>query len=211
MRQRNVKNKKDIISNSKYIISNPNEYIGKWKKLFNNDNPIYIEIGMGKGDFILENAIRYPNINFVGIEKYDSIMALAIKKIEKNDLNNLKLIRMDALNIDSVFNKEIDKLYLNFSDPWPKERHAKRRLTSPNFLNKYTKLFKNNVVIEMKTDNRLLFEYSLISFNESGYLIKEISLDLHNSNHENNIMTEYEKKFSSLNNRIYYVNVVKIL
>ena len=211
MRQRNVKNKKEIINNSKYIISDANEYMGKWKKVFNNDNPIYIEIGMGKGDFILENAIGYPNINYIGIEKYDSIMALAIKKIEKNDLNNLRLIRMDALEIDNVFHKEIDKIYLNFSDPWPKERHAKRRLTSPVFLNKYDKLFKNDVVIEMKTDNRLLFEYSLISFNDNGYLIKEISLDLHHSNYENNIMTEYEKKFSSLNNRIYYVNVVKIL
>ncbi len=209
MRQRNVKNKKDIINNSKYIILNPEEYIGNWKKLFNNFNPIYIEIGMGKGDFILENAINYPNINFIGIEKYDSIIALAIKKIEKIELNNLKLIRMDALNIDNVFKKEIDKLYLNFSDPWPKERHAKRRLTSNVFLEKYDNIFVNNKVIEMKTDNQGLFEYSLISFNDYGYHIKEISLDLHHSNKENNIMTEYEKKFSSKNNRIYYVKVEK--
>ena len=117
---------------------------------------------MGKGNFILENAIKYPNINYIGIEKYDSIMALAIKKIEKYDLNNLKLIRMDALNIDKVFNKEIDKIYLNFSDPWTKERHAKRRLTSPIFLDKYNNLFKIDRVIEMKTDNQGLYEYSLI-------------------------------------------------
>ena len=209
MRQRNVKNKKEIINNSKYIILNPKEYRGSFKKLFNNDNPIYIEIGMGKGDFILENALRYPDINFIGIEKYDSIIALAIKKIEGYELNNLKLIRMDALIIDEVFNHEIDKLYLNFSDPWPKERHAKRRLTSNIFLDKYQNIFRNNPIIEMKTDNRNLFEFSLISFNLHGYLIKDISLDLHNSNKDDNIMTEYEKKFSLKNNCIYYVKVEK--
>ena len=210
MRQRNVKNKKDIINNSKYIVSNPNSFIGKWKEVFNNSNPIYIEIGMGKGDFILENAKRYPNINFIGIEKFDSIMALAIKKIENEELDNLRLIRMDALDILNVFKKEIDKIYLNFSDPWPKPRHAKRRLTSPVFLSKYNEIFKNNPIIEMKTDNQSLFEYSLISFNENGYIIKEISLNLHESDITNNIMTEYEKKFSSNNKPIYYVQVVNI-
>ena len=209
MRQRNVKNKKEIINNSKYIILNPSELKGKWQEIFNNNNPIYIEIGMGKGDFILENAITYPNINYIGIEKYDSIIALAIKKIEKYDLNNLKLIRMDALNIDDVFNKEISKLFLNFSDPWPKPRHVKRRLTSDNFLEKYDNIFKNEKVIEMKTDNQKLFEFSLVSFNKSGYMVIEISLDLHNSDNTNNIMTEYERKFSEKNNRIYYVKVVK--
>lgn len=209
MRQRNVKNKKEIINNSKYIILNPTDYCGKWKSLFNNSNPIYIEIGMGKGDFILGNALTYPDINFIGIEKYDSIIALAIKKIDKYELDNLKLIRMDALNICDVFNKEIDKLYLNFSDPWPKERHAKRRLTSNVFLEKYDNIFKKDKIIEMKTDNQGLFEYSLISFTNNGYKIEDISLDLHNSNVENNIMTEYEKKFSSKNNRIYYVKAQK--
>ena len=209
MRQRNVKNKKEIINNSKYIILNPSELKGKWQEIFNNNNPIYIEIGMGKGDFILENAITYPNINYIGIEKYDSIIALAIKKIEKYDLNNLKLIRMDALNIDDVFNKEISKLFLNFSDPWPKPRHVKRRLTRDNFLEKYDNIFKNEKVIEMKTDNQKLFEFSLVSFNKSGYMVIEISLDLHNSDNTNNIMTEYERKFSEKNNRIYYVKVVK--
>ena len=209
MRQRNVKHKKEIINNSKYIVLNPLDYKGKWSVLFQNDNPLYIEIGMGKGDFILENAKRYPNINFIGIEKYDCIMALAIKKIEKEEIANLKLIRMDALNINDVFEKEVDKIYLNFSDPWPKPRHEKRRLSSDVFLKKYDFVFKNEALIEMKTDNQSLFEYSLISFSNYGYVIKEISLDLHNSNIENNIMTEYERKFSALNNRIYYVKVVK--
>ena len=210
MRQRNVKNKKDIINNSRYVVRNLNELKGNWQSVFNNNYPIYIEIGMGKGDFILENAIKYPNINFIGIEKFDSIIALAIKKIEKYELNNLKLIRMDANDINNIFDHEIDKIYLNFSDPWPKERHAKRRLTSDVFLHKYDILFKKNRVIEFKTDNRNLFEYSLISFNNNGYKIIDISLDLHHSNYENNIMTEYERKFSSLNNCIYYVKVVKI-
>lgn len=209
MRQRNVKNKKEIINSSPYIIINPDKYVGKWKELFENNNPIYLEIGMGKGDFIIQNAINYPNINFIGIEKYDSIMALAIKKINQYELANLKLIRMDALNINNVFNKEIDKIYLNFSDPWPKPRHAKRRLTSSTFLSLYESVFHSKCVIEMKTDNQSLFEYSLVSFNENNYQIKEISLDLHHSLIENNIMTEYERKFSSIGNRIYYVKVEK--
>lgn len=209
MRQRNVKNKKEIINNSKYIILNPEDYCGSWKKLFNNPNPIYIEIGMGKGNFILENAIKYPNVNFIGIEKFDSIVALALKKINEYELDNLKIIRMDALNIDKVFNKEIDKLYLNFSDPWPKKRTIKRRLMSDLFLNKYENIFKDIKEIEFKTDNRNLFEYSLVSFNKNNYKIQDISLDLHNSDYPDNIETEYEHKFASLNNVIYFVNVKK--
>ena len=209
MRQRNVKNKKEIINASKYIILNPKEYFGKWCTVFGNRNPIYIEIGMGKGDFILENAKRYPEINFIGIEKYDSIIALAIKKIEVLDIPNLKLIRMNALEINEVFSSEVDKIFLNFSDPWPKPRHTKRRLTSEVFLEKYDSVFKKNHVIEMKTDNRNLFEYSLVSFTNFGYKIEDISLDLHHSDYPDNIMTEYERKFSLKNNLIYYVKVVK--
>ena len=208
MRQRNVKNKKEIIENSRYIVLEPEKMIGNWGKVFGNNNPIYIEIGMGKGDFIVNNAKMYPNINFIGIEKFDSIMALAIKKIDV-ELPNLRLIRMDAMDIDEVFNKEISKIFLNFSDPWPKKRHTNRRLTSGKFLSLYDNIFINEKVIEMKTDNQGLFEYSLISFNENGYLLKELSLDLHNSLIENNIMTEYEKKFSEKGMRIYYVKVVK--
>ena len=181
MRQRNVKKKKEIIQNSISIVHNPQEYKGRWHELFKNNNPIYLEIGMGKGNFLLENAIRNPNINYIGIEKYDSIMALAIKKIDLNPLNNIKLIRFDALEIDKIFHHEIDLLYLNFSDPWPKPRHEKRRLTSFNFLKKYDDIFNINN-IEMKTDNRELFEYSLISFINFGYKIKCINLDLHKSN-----------------------------
>ncbi len=208
MRQRNVKNKKEIIENSKYFMSNPIEYKGKWNNVFNNSNPIYVEIGTGKGKFIIENAIKYPNVNFIGIEKFDSIFALALKKIPDN-LNNLKMIRLDAININEIFDKEIDKIYLNFSDPWPKARHEKRRLTSPTFLEKYDDIFKNDKIIEMKTDNDELFCYSIKSFNNYGYYIDYLTFDLHKENKLDNIMTEYEEKFTKLNNSIYKISVSK--
>ena len=170
MRQRNVKNKEEIITSSKYFVNNPENYIRKWATYFQNDNPIYIEIGMGKGQFIIENAKRYPNINFIGIEKYDSILALALKKINI-ELPNLVMLRLDAFNIDSIFKEEIDTIFLNFSDPWPKKRHAKRRLTSPEFLKKYDLIFKNNNHIVMKTDNKDLFSYSIKTLNNHCYYI----------------------------------------
>ncbi len=206
MRQRNVKNKENIINSSKYFINNPTLYKGKWYTLFNNSNPIYIEIGMGKGKFIIENALKYPDINFIGIEKFDSILALALKKIDK-DINNLFMIRLDANNILDVFDKEIDRIYLNFSDPWPKNRHEKRRLTSPLFLEKYDLVFKNNNHIEMKTDNKDLFSYSIKSLNNYGYYIENITFDLKS---DDNIMTEYEEKFTKLNNPIYKIEVSKV-
>ena len=197
MRLRNIKNKEDIISNSKYIILNPEEYKGKWKSVFDNDNPIYIEIGMGKGKFILENAIKYPDINFIGIEKFDSAIARAIKKIDDYNLPNLKLIRMDAEEINEVFNKEISCVYLNFSDPWPKERHEKRRLTHSNFLKLFDDIFVSDNLIIQKTDNRKLFEYSVSSLSNYGYKIDKISCDSH-KDIEDVITTEYEEKFMEL-------------
>ena len=211
MRQRNVKNKLEIIKNSKYFLNDSEIYKGHWQEVFKNTNPIYIEIGMGKGKFIIENALKYPDINFIGIEKYDSILALALKKIP-DDLNNLKIIRLDAINIDNVFNEEIDKIYLNFSDPWPKDRHARRRLTSPVFLEKYDNVFKKDNIIEMKTDNKNLFSYSIKSFNNYGYYIDYITFDLVdeiNKKNIDNITTEYEEKFTKLNNPIYKIKVLK--
>lgn len=196
MRLKNVKGANDIIIKGLYYIDNPSIYKGKWNKLFNNNNPIYIELGMGKGDFIINNALKYPNINFIGIEKYDSVIVRAIQKSNELELNNLKLLRLDVINIDDVFDKEIDKIYLNFSDPWPKERHAKRRLTSNIFLDKYSKIFKNDYIIEMKTDNIDLFDYSIESLSNYGYDILYLTNDLHNENIDN-IETEYEHKFSS--------------
>ena len=209
MRVRNVKNKEEIISNSIYTIDNPESYKGKWNTLFNNNNPIYLEIGMGKGKFILENAKNNPNINYIGIEKNGSVLSYAIKKIEEYKLNNLKLICFDANKIDEIFSKDIDLLYLNFSDPWPKNRHEKRRLTSNSFLEKYDKIFKKDRLIEMKTDNQGLFEYSLISLVNNGYKIEDISLDLTNKEDFINIRTEYEEKYILKNNRIYYLKVIK--
>lgn len=201
MRLKNVKGANEIIIKGKYYIDNPYEYIGKWKRVFDNDNPIYIEIGMGKGNFIIENAKRYPNINFIGIEKYDSVIVRAIQKSNELELNNLKIIRMDAKRLGEVFDKEIDTIYLNFSDPWPKDRHSKRRLTSPLFLSIYDKIFKGRERIIMKTDNIPLFNYSLDSLREYGYKIVSETNDL-NCLDENNIMTEYEEKFYKLGTKI---------
>lgn len=209
MRLRNIKNKEEIINNSKYIIINPKEYKGKWKSVFNNDNPIYIEIGMGKGNFILKNALKYKDINFIGIEKFDTVIAKAIKKVNEYDLPNLKLIRMDAKELNEVFYHDIDLIYLTFSDPWPKDRHAKRRLTHENFLKIYDNLFKDKKRITLKTDNKGLFEYSLTSLSNYGYILKKVNVDLHNSLECDIITTEYEDKFVSLNKSIYKLECEK--
>ncbi len=203
MRLRNVKNKEEIMDNSSYLIKDYYDLKGNWKKLFKNDNPIYIEIGMGKGKFIIENAIKYPDINFIGIEKYDSVVAKALQKIP-NNLNNLVMIRCNALDIDKVFDHEIDHIYLNFSDPWPKTRHHLRRLSSKVFLEKYDYIFKNENIIEMRTDNRDLFEYSLVSFSEYGYTLNNVSLDYHKDNAPD-ITTEYEDRFTKDGLPIYYL------
>ena len=209
MRLKNVKGANEIIIKGKYFVNNPYENIGIWNKVFDNDNiKIYIEIGMGKGDFIIENAKRYPDINFIGIEKYDSVIVRAIQKSNELELNNLKIIRIDALELDKIFNHEIDMIYLNFSDPWPKDRHAKRRLTSPVFLNIYDKIFKNEGHIIMKTDNINLFNYSLESLEENGYVIKNMTNDL-DCFEEDNIMTEYERKFNKLGIKINRLEGIK--
>ncbi len=207
MRLRNVKNKEEIMNSSSYLIKNCFDYKGKWHELFGNDNPIYIEIGMGKGQFIINNALNYKNINFIGIEKYDSVIAKALKKVP-DGIDNLFLIRADALNIDEIFSKEIDKIFLNFSDPWPKNRHHLRRLSSRIFLEKYNHIFSNINEIEMRTDNKDLFTYSLVSFSNNGYILDELSLDLHNDNMPL-ITTEYEDKFSKQDMPIYYVKCSK--
>ena len=208
MRLRNVKNKEEILKNSNYLVDNPSTYKGKWKTYFNNNNPIYIEIGMGKGDFIIENAKRYPDINFIGIEKFDSVMARACEKVSEN-LSNLCLVKIDALDIDEVFSKEVDKVFLNFSDPWPKNRHESRRLTSHVFLAKYDKIFRDKCEIIQKTDNVHLFEYSLVSLSSYGYKLEEVYLDLHNNLDIDNIMTEYEAKFSAKGCKILYLKATK--
>lgn len=208
MRLRNVRGASDIIDNSSYILKDYKNYKGKFNELFNNQNPIHIEIGMGKGDFIIGMAKKYPDINFIGIEKFDSVMVRAVEKLEE-EIPNLKLIKMDATNIEEVFYKEIDTIYLNFSDPWPKNRHEDRRLTSTKFLTRYDNLFKTGKHIIMKTDNRKLFEFSIISLTNYEYKIEEISLDLYNDGAKDNVQTEYERKFVSKEFPIYKIDVKK--
>ncbi len=208
MRLRNIKGSKERVEKSKYVVNNYKDYKGKWNTLFNN-NPIHIEIGMGKGKFILESALRNPNINYIGIEKYDSVLVKAINKIEEHNLTNLRLIRCDASELNDIFDKEIDKIYLNFSDPWQKDRHHKRRLTSEVFLNIYESIFKDKCRLEVKTDNRNLFEYSLVTLSNHGYILNKVSIDLHNSNIDNIITTEYEDKFINKGNSIYMIDTYK--
>ena len=203
MRLRNVKNKEEILNNCPYLIKNPEDYKGKWLTLFDNNNPIYLEIGMGKGKFLIENALKHPNINYIGVERFDSVVAKAIKKIPE-DIPNLKIIRMNALDIDKVFSNEIDLIYLNFSDPWPKKRWSDRRLTSKVFLDKYDLIFKDIKRIEMKTDNEELFIYSLETLSEKGYTLNDISFNYHKT-HSDIIMSEYEEKFSKEGKNVYHL------
>lgn len=209
MRLRNIPNADEKINKSKYIIKTAEQYRGKMNELFSSEQPIHVEIGMGKGDFIITTAIKNPNINFIGIEKYASVLVKAIEKLENKNLNNLKIINMDANDIEKIFDHEIDTIYLNFSDPWPKAKHTKRRLTSQNFLEKYKLIFKNVNHIIMKTDNRKLFEYSIKNFNEFQYHIKTISLDLHADQPIDNVESEYEKKFAVKGYPIYQIEVEK--
>lgn len=209
LRLKNVKKASEIIAKSKYIVSNPSYYKGKWNTFFNNANPICIEIGMGKGDFIIGMAKQNPSINYVGIEMYDSVIVRAVQKLEKEKIDNLKLIRMDANEIDGVFDKEINTIYLNFSDPWPKKRHSKRRLTSHYFLLKYDGLFKSEKRIFQKTDNIDLFAFSIESLSTYGYILKSVTLDLYNNMIDGNVATEYEKKFSNNNVKICRLEAYK--
>ena len=209
MRQRNVKNKEEIINNSKYYIENPLEFRGKWNEVFQNSHPIMIEIGTGKGNFIIENAKKHKEINYIGIERNDSILALALKKIPEG-LSNLRMLKFDAFFIDKLFFNEVSLIYLNFSDPWPKKRHEKRRLTSLNFLKKYEIISKDKVNISMKTDNKDLFSYSILMLNNNDYKFSLLTFDLENYKDIENIKTEYEEKFTKLNSSIYLVIATKM-
>lgn len=208
MRLRKIKEAKTEIEKSEYYILDPSLYKGKWNKVFNNNNPIYIEIGMGKGKFIKENAIKNPNINYIGIDKYDTLIYKSIRSIEVN-IPNLKLVNINAEDLSNIFDKEIDLIFLNFSDPWPKKRHENRRLTNEKFLDIYKSIFKNANIIILKTDNMGLFEYSLKSLNNYGYVFDDISLNLHTNNNMDIITTEYEEKFMKKGNNIYQLECHK--
>lgn len=205
MRLRNISGSREVIAQSNLVVQDPFSQKGKWKEQFGNKNPIHIEIGMGKGKFLHEMAARNPEINYIGIEKYSSVLLRAIQKMEQEPLNNLLFIRMDAENIEEVFDRqEVDKIYLNFSDPWPKDRHAKRRLPSREFLKRYDSFLKKDGTLEFKTDNRALFDFAVEELPFAGWEATDITYDLHHNDKmaEGNVMTEYEEKFSAMGNPI---------
>lgn len=197
MRLRNVKGSRETIAANEYVVHTPEEYKGKWHEFFGNENPIHIEVGMGKGKFIMELAKQNPDINYIGIEKYSSVLVRALEKRPELETDNLVFIRMDAENIVDVFEKdEVAQIYLNFSDPWPKDRHAKRRLTSVQFLARYDQFLVPDGRVIFKTDNRPLFDFSLEQVEEAGWILENHTFDLHHSEYvEGNVMTEYESKF----------------
>ena len=202
MRLRHIKGAEEEIAESPYVVQDPQSLKGKWHEFFGNDNPIRIEVGMGKGKFIMELAQMNPDINYVGIERYSSVLLRALEKYDTEEfemLENIRFICMDAREIENVFAPaEVDKIFLNFSDPWPKDRHAKRRLTSDRFLAVYDKILQPDGIIEFKTDNQDLFRYSLESIPEAGWQVTSHTFDLHHSDMaEGNVMTEYETKFSA--------------
>lgn len=211
MRLRNVPGSREDIANSEFVIQNPEKHRGEIVSLFPSKQPLFIEIGMGKGQFITTLAKNNPDINYIGIEKYSSVLVRAIEKQTELELPNLKFIRMDAENINDVFaENEVDGIFLNFSDPWPKDRHAKRRLTSRQFFARYEKLLKPEGKIQFKTDNSALFDFSLEEVEATHFKATEVSYDLHNSEwNEGNVMTEYEERFSAKGNPIKRVVFVR--
>ena len=211
MRLRNITGSREVIGESRFVVHEEKEYKGRWKEVFGNENPIRVEIGMGKGRFIMDLARQNPDVNYIGVEKYSSVLLRAIQKMEEAPLDNVRFIRMDAEEITEVFaQEELDRIYLNFSDPWPKDRHAKRRLPSRQFLARYDQILKKDGVIEFKTDNRPLFDFAREELKEAGWNAQVVTFDLHADPVlcEGNIMTEYEEKFSSVGNPIckYIIN-----
>lgn len=210
MRLRNIPGAKDAITESPYVVQNPAEHKGSWNEVFPKDQPLHIEVGMGKGRFLMDMAKLHPEINYVGIEMYDSVLLRALQKRERLEeagekLANLKFMCVDARLLPEIFEKgEVQKIYLNFSDPWPKARHAKRRLTSREFLARYEEILEDDGVVEFKTDNKGLFEFSLEEVGEAGWKLLAHTFDLHNQADmmKGNVMTEYEEKFSSMGNPI---------
>ena len=200
-----MKGSRETIAANPLVIQNITEKKGQWGRVFGNSNPLYIEIGMGKGQFILEMARRNPEKNFIGIEKYSSVLVRALEKCETFEGDNLRFIRMDAEEIAEVFaENEVDGIYLNFSDPWPKDRHAKRRLTYRDFWNRYHQILTPAGKVIFKTDNRPLFDFSLEEVAAAGWTLDNVTYDLHHSPYvEGNVMTEYEAKFSALGNPIH--------
>ena len=207
MQYKIIKNADKIVKGSKYVVNNPYENKNKWSKIFGNNNPIKLELGMGRGNFIVEMAKKYPNINFIGLELYDSQMVSAVEKLQSSNLKNILLINCDAREIDKIFGKEIDTIYLTFSEPWPKKHDEKKRFTHESYLKLYDKIYKKDKHIILKTDNKGLFAYSLESLSQYWYSFNRISLDLHNDENKiDNIMTDFERQYFKEKRPIYYVD-----
>lgn len=206
MRLRNVTGSREVIADSPFVVHEPAAQKGKWSEAFGNKNPLHIEIGMGKGRFLMELASANPDINYVGIEKYSTVLLRAVQKLEADGLPNIRLIRMEAEDICGVFGRgEVGRIYLNFSDPWPKDRHAKRRLPSRQFLSRYREILAPGGQVEFKTDNAGLFDFALGEIGPAGWRLEAMTRDLHHSGAmlAGNVMTEYEEKFSKMGNPIY--------
>lgn len=215
MRLRNIPRADSTLQAHGLVIKSPQAQRGCWRQVFGNKNPLYIEIGMGKGQFLLNMAKNYPEINFVGIERYSSVLLRAVERMNEEEFKEIKNIRfvcMDAKEIGEVFAQgEVERIYLNFSDPWPKARHAKRRLTSVEFLARYETVLADGGQVEFKTDNTPLFEFSLEQVKEAGWKLLAHTYDLHHNKEmcRGNIMTEYEEKFSSRGNPINKLIMVR--
>ena len=206
MRLRNIPGSREAIAQNRWCIQESEHTKGQWHTIFGNQNPLHIEIGMGKGKFIMALARQNPQINYVGIEKYSSVLLRALQKMEAEPLENIRFIRMDAENICEMFDhEEVAQIYLYFSDPWPKDRHAKRRLTSHQFFERYQQILASNATVEFKTDNTALFDFSLEEVKEAGWKLDAFTRNLHQDNTmmEGNVMTEYEERFSKMGNPIY--------
>ena len=207
MEYNKIKNAEELINNSRYLIKNPENYKNKWHDLFQNHNPIYLELGTGRGDFLFNMAKKYPNINFVGVEINSSQLVRATQILEASNLKNIYLINMDARDLTKIFGKEIDAIYLTFSEPWPKKRDEKNRFTHESYLKIYDQIFKKDKHIILKTDNKGLFAYSLESLSKYWYVFDTVSLDLHNDERNiPNIMTDFEKQYFKEKRPIYYLD-----
>lgn len=208
MRYNVIKDAGNKISRSPYLIANPRKCKNEWSNVFGNKNPIYLELGMGRGDFIIEMAKEYPDINFIGLEINDSQMVMATENLRKYNLKNIRLINIDAAFLSEIFGKEIDTIYITFPDPWPKKIDEKKRFTHENYLKLYDRIFKNDKKhIILKTDNKGYFAYSLESLSKYWYVFKKVSLDLHHDeNPIKNIMTNFEKQYFKENRPIYYLD-----
>lgn len=211
MRLRNITGSREAVANDRYVITEPEKLKGAWRNQFGNDNPIHLEIGSGKGKFLMELAASNPNINYVGLEKYSSVLLRALERLREIEIDNLHFVRFDAEYLTSIFaTDEIERIYLNFSDPWPKDRHAKRRLTSRQFLGKYNQCLQKEGEVIFKTDNRTLFDFSIEEIEKGDWKIKDITYDLHGSKYvTGNVMTEYEERFVSEGKPIHMVKTYR--